>query len=167
MLYHRFACDVYVLVQAWALRHLDVDWTLIDRYAVPTEIVRKRVEQAALPRVRSLHKMIKDVNGSLLFSSLLSLSLFSLFSLSLSLSLSPRCTLTWCLAHSRTYQRARTRAEPFDLVLAFHVCGGATDEAVDKALELGCCFVMCPCCIGKLKFSQSTIARSAVHRHSV
>jgi hypothetical protein len=94
---------------AWAMRSLDVDWTLIDRYAKPVSIVRERVEQAGLTRVKAVHSSIADVQDN------------------------------------------------FDLVLAFHVCGGASDEAIDKALQLRCSFIMCPCCIGKLKFSQSTI----------
>lgn len=48
-------------------------------------------------------------------------------------------------------------AGPFDLILAFHLCGGGTDEALDRALESNCSIVMCPCCVGK--FRESVIER--------
>lgn len=43
--------------------------------------------------------------------------------------------------------------EPFDLGLGTHVCGGATDIAIDKCVRAGASFVMVPCCVGKIKFS--------------
>lgn len=43
--------------------------------------------------------------------------------------------------------------EPFDLALALHACGNATDHAMLKAAEHRAAFVMSPCCVGKLKFS--------------
>ncbi len=38
-----------------------------------------------------------------------------------------------------------TVEEAFDLVLAFHVCGGATDVGIDCALAMGAAIVLCPC----------------------
>ena len=41
--------------------------------------------------------------------------------------------------------------DAFDLCLAFHVCGGASDEVIQKALLDKSAFLICSCCIGKLK----------------
>jgi hypothetical protein len=42
--------------------------------------------------------------------------------------------------------------EHFDVALALHACGVATDYALHKALLCRAAYVVCPCCIGKLKF---------------
>jgi hypothetical protein len=44
-------------------------------------------------------------------------------------------------------------AEPFDVALALHACGNATDYALLSAVDRRAAFVACPCCVGKLKFS--------------
>lgn len=49
-------------------------------------------------------------------------------------------------------QRIENVVDVFDLCLAFHVCGGASDEVVHKALSDGSSFVICSCCLGKLKY---------------
>lgn len=40
-----------------------------------------------------------------------------------------------------------------DCALALHACGNATDYAMLKAVTARAAYVMCPCCVGKLKFS--------------
>ena len=40
-----------------------------------------------------------------------------------------------------------------DCALALHACGNATDHAMLKAISSGAAYVVCPCCVGKLKFS--------------
>ncbi len=40
-----------------------VDWTLIDRYAMSVSIVKQRVEQAGLTRVKAVQCMIANVQG--------------------------------------------------------------------------------------------------------
>lgn len=42
--------------------------------------------------------------------------------------------------------------EPFDIAVALHACGVATDYALHKAQVCRAAYIMCPCCIGKLKF---------------
>eukprot|EP00928_Gymnodinium_smaydae_P096749 TRINITY_DN8608_c0_g1_i5.p1 TRINITY_DN8608_c0_g1~~TRINITY_DN8608_c0_g1_i5.p1 ORF type:complete len:500 (-),score=89.38 TRINITY_DN8608_c0_g1_i5:378-1853(-) len=46
-----------------------------------------------------------------------------------------------------------TYQEPFDVAIALHACGNATDFAMLKAAEHKAAFVVSPCCVGKLKFS--------------
>jgi 2-polyprenyl-3-methyl-5-hydroxy-6-metoxy-1,4-benzoquinol methylase len=41
--------------------------------------------------------------------------------------------------------------ETFDICLAFHVCGGASDYVIQKSLDDKSAFIVCSCCIGKLK----------------
>ena len=43
----------------------------------------------------------------------------------------------------------------FDIALALHACGNATDYALAKAGEARAAFIASPCCVGKLKFSLS------------
>ena len=43
--------------------------------------------------------------------------------------------------------------EPFDIALALHACGNATDYALWRAERSRAAYLVCPCCIGKLKFS--------------
>ncbi len=40
--------------------------------------------------------------------------------------------------------------EPFDVALALHACGNATDYALAKAVEVGAAYVVSPCCVGEL-----------------
>ena len=42
--------------------------------------------------------------------------------------------------------------EHFDVAVALHACGVATDYALYKAQQCRAAYIMCPCCIGKLKF---------------
>ena len=46
----------------------------------------------------------------------------------------------------------RTEAR-FDVALALHACGNATDTAMAAAARQRAAYVAVPCCIGKLKFS--------------
>lgn len=46
-----------------------------------------------------------------------------------------------------------TFAKPFDIALALHACGSATDYAMERAHDCGAAFVVNPCCIGKLQAS--------------
>ena len=41
--------------------------------------------------------------------------------------------------------------EPFDVGLALHACGPASDDVIDKCLSRGAAFIVCPCCVGKVK----------------
>ena len=43
--------------------------------------------------------------------------------------------------------------ENFDIGLATHLCGGATDVAVSKCIEVGASFIATPCCLGSIKFA--------------
>eukprot|EP00873_Tetraselmis_striata_P022515 jgi/Tetstr1/442779/TSEL_030864.t1 len=43
--------------------------------------------------------------------------------------------------------------EPFDVAVALHACGNATDYALLAAAQRQAAYVACPCCVGKLKFS--------------
>ena len=43
--------------------------------------------------------------------------------------------------------------EAFDVALALHACGNASDMAILKAIRSQASFILAPCCIGKLKFS--------------
>ena len=40
-----------------------------------------------------------------------------------------------------------------DVALALHACGNATDYAIAQAVHWRGAYVVCPCCLGKLKFS--------------
>jgi hypothetical protein len=42
---------------------------------------------------------------------------------------------------------------PFDVGVALHACGNATDHAIARCVATSAAFVVSPCCIGKLKFS--------------
>lgn len=42
--------------------------------------------------------------------------------------------------------------KPFDVAVALHACGVATDYALHKAQACRAAYIVCPCCIGKLKF---------------
>ena len=39
--------------------------------------------------------------------------------------------------------------EPFDLAIALHACGEATDLVQDLCLHHQAGFVLCPCCVGE------------------
>ena len=55
--------------------------------------------------------------------------------------------------------------EPFDVALALHACGNATDHAMLQAIKNRAAFIVCPCCIGKLKYSvHGGSSFSAEHR---
>jgi SAM-dependent methyltransferase len=41
----------------------------------------------------------------------------------------------------------------FDVALALHACGNATDVAIELAARSGAAFAVSPCCLGKLRFS--------------
>lgn len=43
--------------------------------------------------------------------------------------------------------------DAFDIGLALHACGNATDHALRKAVRNSAAFVVSPCCVGKLKYS--------------
>eukprot|EP00947_MAST-08B_sp_MAST-8B-sp1_P006550 g6550.t1 len=40
--------------------------------------------------------------------------------------------------------------EPFDLGIALHACGPASDIALHKCVSQGASFLVCPCCVGKV-----------------
>lgn len=43
----------------------------------------------------------------------------------------------------------------FDVALALHACGNATDYAMEQAARVRAAYVVAPCCIGKLRYSLS------------
>ena len=43
--------------------------------------------------------------------------------------------------------------ERFDIGLATHLCGGATDVALSKCIDVGASFIATPCCLGSIKFA--------------
>ena len=43
--------------------------------------------------------------------------------------------------------------KPFDIGMATHLCGGATDVAQLKAMKHRAVFVLTPCCMGKIRHS--------------
>lgn len=51
----------------------------------------------------------------------------------------------------------------FDVALALHACGNATDYAMALAVTQRAAYVAIPCCIGKLKFSVDN-GGSSFHR---
>ena len=40
--------------------------------------------------------------------------------------------------------------ESFDIGIALHACGSASDFSLQKCLNCQACFIICPCCIGKI-----------------
>lgn len=58
-----------------------------------------------------------------------------------------------CLIWGWQTSMAEAYREPFDIALGLHACGNATDYAMLAASQHRAAYVMCPCCVGKLKFS--------------
>jgi hypothetical protein len=50
--------------------------------------------------------------------------------------------------------------QPFDVGIALHACGEATDMAMAKCLKADAAYVMAPCCVGKIKLSALEYPRS-------
>ena len=48
--------------------------------------------------------------------------------------------------------KIETFNEKFDVGMALHACGLATDFALRKTEHSRAAYIMCPCCVGKLKF---------------
>ncbi|TMW62480.1 hypothetical protein Poli38472_005098 [Pythium oligandrum] len=48
----------------------------------------------------------------------------------------------------------------FDVGIALHACGEATDMVMQKCLESDAAFVLAPCCVGKIKLSALSYPRS-------
>jgi hypothetical protein len=48
-----------------------------------------------------------------------------------------------------------TFSEPFDVGMALHCCGNATDYAMLKCVQQRAAVLACPCCVGKLVFSMA------------
>jgi SAM-dependent methyltransferase len=46
--------------------------------------------------------------------------------------------------------------DSFDIGMATHLCGGATDIAMDKCFRNKAAFLVTPCCLGKIKFHVDT-----------
>ena len=42
---------------------------------------------------------------------------------------------------------------PYQVALGLHACGNATDFVMLSALKQRAAYILCPCCVGKLKFS--------------
>lgn len=70
------------------------------------------------------------------------------------------CTLL-CLV-SPSYQIDYDR--PFDVGIALHACGEATDMVMQQCLDARAAYVLAPCCVGKVKQSALEYPRSAALR---
>ncbi|EEY67023.1 glutathione S-transferase C-terminal domain-containing protein, putative [Phytophthora infestans T30-4] len=51
--------------------------------------------------------------------------------------------------------------KPFDVGIALHACGEATDMVMQKCLAERAAYVLAPCCVGKIKLSELSYPRSA------
>ncbi|CAH0481887.1 unnamed protein product [Peronospora belbahrii] len=51
--------------------------------------------------------------------------------------------------------------KPFDVGIALHACGEATDMVMQKCLVERAAYVLAPCCVGKIKSSKLVYPRSA------
>ncbi|KAG6602910.1 Glutathione S-transferase C-terminal domain-containing protein [Phytophthora cinnamomi] len=51
--------------------------------------------------------------------------------------------------------------KPFDVGIALHACGEATDMVMQKCLAGRAAYVLAPCCVGKIKLSELAYPRSA------
>lgn len=52
----------------------------------------------------------------------------------------------------------------FDIALALHACGNATDYCLLQAQRARAAFIVSPCCVGKLQFSSNVSAAALVER---
>eukprot|EP00936_MAST-01D_sp_MAST-1D-sp1_P001121 g1121.t1 len=57
----------------------------------------------------------------------------------------------------------------FDVGLALHACGDASDAVLERCVAVGAAYVVCPCCVGKLQqpgrlftYPRSTVLRTAL-----
>ena len=49
--------------------------------------------------------------------------------------------------------------EDFDVGVALHACGGASDAAMEKCVRANAAYVMAPCCVGKIALAASNVAK--------
>ena len=56
----------------------------------------------------------------------------------------------------------RAFPEPFDVGLALHACGDASDLVMEACVNARARFVVCPCCTGKLSTSRVNVFRYAI-----
>lgn len=56
----------------------------------------------------------------------------------------------------------RAFTEPFDIGVALHACGDASDLVIERCVEANARWVVCPCCTGKLSESRTNVFRFAV-----
>lgn len=50
--------------------------------------------------------------------------------------------------------------EDFDVGVALHACGGASDAAMDKCVEVNAAYVVAPCCVGKIALAATAAANA-------
>lgn len=55
--------------------------------------------------------------------------------------------------NANAQQQQHQQHHTFDVALALHACGNATDVAIELAARSGAAFAVSPCCLGKLRFS--------------
>ena len=67
-----------------------------------------------------------------------------------------------CRAHVGMIE---TYTAPFDVCLALHACGNASDLALDLAVRRRAAFIVAPCCVGKIKARPHT--REAVESSTI
>lgn len=58
-------------------------------------------------------------------------------------------------------------SERFDIGIALHACGEATDLSMEMCLQQRAAFVLCPCCVGKIKHSSLRYPRSRYLRNCI
>ena len=49
--------------------------------------------------------------------------------------------------------------EPFDVGIALHACGGASDIAMEKCVRANAAYVIAPCCVGKIALAATAKSR--------
>jgi len=59
----------------------------------------------------------------------------------------------FCFCRTQHDHSQQTYDHTFDVALALHACGNATDVAVELAARCAAAFAVSPCCLGKLSFS--------------
>ena len=125
------------------------DFVAIDMKAEAIRILEERAAKAGLSNISAEVCRIEDYK----YCSAMLLTLFCppalLCSLPCFVPLHNRCTKT-CAVQEDSFN---ARRDDFDVCLALHACGHATDVAMLQAHRSRAALVVSPCCVGKLVFS--------------
>ena len=57
-------------------------------------------------------------------------------------------------------------AEPFELGVALHACGTASDLVLEACVRAGARFAVCPCCTGKLSDERRDVRARPAQDHT-